>query len=112
MKEEQRVSIAGGIAKLAHKEIKEGKEVKLLLRFARHMMEETTQLLDIPWAYNVLKHTKGVTYPIESKEDLLEHLKGLTIKEFQAEEIIEKLPFPINNPAELLHEIKEVISRK
>lgn len=106
-----KVHTAGAIAKLAYEEIKKGKECELLLKFAGNMMEETAKVLDVPWAYTVLKHTKGVRYPIEQKDDLMEHLKGLTIKGVKAEDLLDKLSYPIPNPAKLLHEIKEIISK-
>jgi len=44
-------------------------------------------------------------FPVE-KDQLMERLKGMVIKGKKAEEILEKLEYPIKSPAELLHKIK------
>lgn len=105
-----KVHTAGAIAKLAYKEIKEGNDCNLLLRYASGIAEETARILDVPWAYSVLKALKGIKYPIKSKEELVEHLKSLTLKGIPATEVLSKLTYPISGPAVLLHEIKKVLT--
>ncbi len=103
-KKELRVHTAGGIAKLAYKLVKEGhEEPKIFLEYCT----QTAVALDIPWAYMVLKRIKGTDFPIHSAEDIREKLTGVMIKGRKAEEVVGELDYPINNPAELLHRIKE-----
>ncbi|NPA33200.1 MAG: bacterio-opsin activator [Aquificae bacterium] len=101
-KKELRVHIAGGIAKIAYKKIKEGEEPKIFLAFCTM----AAQALEVPWAYLLLKRIKGTHFPVKSPEELKEKVKGVVIKGIPAEEIVEKLEYPIKNPAELLHKIK------
>ncbi len=103
-KKELRVHTAGGIAKLAYKLVKEGhEEARVFLEYCT----QTAMALDIPWAYMILKRIKGIHFPINSSEALKGRLSGLMIKGRRAEEVIEEIDFPVKNPAELLHRIKE-----
>jgi len=107
-----KVHTAGGIAKLAYKEVKEGKDAQTLVHYCSIVAEDIVKTLDIPWAYLVLRKTKGVKYPITSPEVLKERLSGLNIKGLPAEEVIENLQYPIKTPALLLHEIKNYLTLK
>ncbi len=111
-KKQLRVHTAGGIAKLAYKMVKEGEEAQVLLEFCREMSAKAVQVCEAPWAYTVLKHSKGVKYPIKDPSELKEKLAGITIKGLPAEEVVEGLSYPIKNPAQLLHEIKEYLQMK
>ena len=103
-KKELRVHTAGGIAKLAYKLVKEGhEEPKIFLEYCT----QTAQALDIPWAYMILKRIKGLHFPINSKDEIIDKVKGVVIKGRQAEEVFSEIEYPIRNPAELLHRIKE-----
>ncbi len=103
-KKELRVHTAGGIAKLAYKLVKDGhEEPKIFLEYCT----QTAEALDIPWAYMVLKRIKGLDFPIHSPEDIGERLEGIMIKGRKAQEVIAEIDYPIKNPAELLHRIKE-----
>ena len=97
-----RVHTAGGIAKIAYKLIKEGQEPQIF----EYYCTITTEALEVPWAYMLLKKIKGPHFPVKSPEELLEKVKGLTIKGVPAQEVIKNLEYPIKNPAELLHKIK------
>ena len=97
-----RVHTAGGIAKIAYKLIKEGQEPQIF----EYYCTITTEALEVPWAYMLLKKIKGTHFPVKSPEELLEKVKGLTIKGVPAQEVIKNLEYPIKNPAELLHKIK------
>ncbi len=108
-KRDLKVHTAGGIAKLAYKEIKEGRDAQILLQYASVLAEDLARGLDIPWAYLVLRKTKGIKYPINSPEELKERLEGITIKGVSIEEIINNLQYPIKTPAILIHEIKEYL---
>lgn len=107
---ELKVHTAGGIAKLAYKEVKEGKEAQTLIQYCSSVAEEITKTLDVPWAYMVLKKSKGITYPITNQEQLQEHLKDVYIKGIPASKVISSIHYPIKNPAELIHEIKQYIA--
>jgi probable regulatory domain-containing protein len=107
---EMKVHTAGGIAKLAYKMVKEGNEAEILSHFCTVVAEEVARALDIPWAYAVLKHLRGVKFPVQDSQALKEKLKGVKIKTHPAEEVVDRLPYPIRTPAVLLHEIKLAIS--
>jgi probable regulatory domain-containing protein len=107
---EMKVHTAGGIAKLAYKMVKEGNEAEILSHFCTVVAEEVARALDIPWAYAVLKHLRGVKFPVQDSQVLKERLKGVKIKTHPAEEVVDRLPYPIRTPAVLLHEIKLTIS--
>jgi Predicted transcriptional regulators len=107
---EMKVHTAGGIAKLAYKMVKEGNEAEILSHFCTVVAEEVARALDIPWAYAVLKHLRGVKFPIQDSQVLKERLKGVKIKTHPAEEVLDRLPYPIRTPAVLLHEIKLAVS--
>ena len=103
-----KVHTAGGIAKIAYKLVKEGEEPKIF----EYYCAITTEALEVPWAYLLLKKIKGTHFPVKSPEELLEKVKGLTIKGVPAEEIIKNIEYPIRNPAELLHKVKMYFKAK
>ena len=111
-KQQLRVHTAGGIAKLAYRLVKEGNEAQILLEFCRDMTAKAVQTCDAPWAYLVLKNIKGVRYPVENPDVLKERLGHLSIKGIDGTEVVKNLSYPIKNPAELLHEIKEYLDMK
>ena len=101
---ELKVHTAGGVAKLAYKLVKEGhEEPKVFLEYC----ERVAYALDIPWAYMVLKRLKGTDFPINSSEDIARKVEGVYIKGRPASDVLKELEYPIRNPAELLHRIKE-----
>ncbi|MDM7266226.1 MAG: bacterio-opsin activator [Aquificaceae bacterium] len=103
-KKELKVHTAGGIAKLAYKLVKEGQEEsKVFLQYC----ERVAYALDIPWAYMVLKRLRGTDFPIKSAEDILDRFEKVYIKGRTAKEVLEELEYPLKNPADLLHKIKE-----
>ncbi len=108
-KKELKVHTAGGVAKLAYKMVKEGNDAQTLLEFCRGMSEETASLCDIPWAYAVLKAIKGMKYPINSSEELVDRLAGIKVKNMDAAEIVKKISYPLRTPAELLKEISDYV---
>ncbi|KUJ93889.1 MULTISPECIES: KaiC associated regulatory domain-containing protein [Archaeoglobus] len=102
LEERPKEHIAGGIAKLAYRKLKEegrldAEEVEI--------KQEELEVLDIDWAVHVLARIKGLDFPV-NKEALVERLKGIVIKGKRAEEILDKLDYPIKSPSQLLHEIK------
>jgi len=101
-KKQLKVHTAGGIAKIAYKLIKEGEEPKVF----EYYCAVTTEALEVPWAYMLLKKIKGTHFPIQKAEEILEKVRGLTIKGVPAEEVVQNIEYPVRNPAELLHKIK------
>ncbi|MBO8183348.1 MAG: KaiC associated regulatory domain-containing protein [Archaeoglobus sp.] len=94
--------IAGGLAKLAYRELKQSgalEEEEVVIR--QHEIE----VLDIDWAVHVLARLKGIDFPAK-KDELEAKLEGLVIKGRDIKEILGKLEYPIKNPADLLHQIK------
>jgi probable regulatory domain-containing protein len=103
-KKELKLHTAGGIAKLAYKLVKEGQEEpKVFLDYC----ERVAYALDIPWAYMVLRRIRGMDFPINSAQELGERVEGIYIKGRAAKEVVQELDYPVKNPSELLHKIKE-----
>ncbi len=103
-----KVHTAGGIAKIAYKLVKEGEEPKIF----EYYCTLTTQALEVPWAYLLLKRIKGTHFPLKSPEELLEKVKGIEIKGIPAEEVVKNIEYPVKNPADLLHKIKLYLKMK
>jgi len=102
LEERPKEHIAGGIAKLAYKKLKE--EGRLETEEIE-LKKEEMEVLDVDWAVHVLAKIRGLDFPA-SKEQLMERLKGIVIKGKKIEEILDKLEYPIKSPADLLHKIK------
>ncbi len=102
--ESKRIHVAGGLAKLAYKEIKEGRdESSIHLEISKSIAKS----LGADWAVHVLSSIKGMDFPAD-KETLVSRLAGYEIEGKRLEEILEKLSYPIRNPAELLREIGRI----
>ena len=94
--------VAGGIAKLAYKKLKEEK------RFEEQEVEiyhDEIEALGIDWAIHVLARIRGMHFPVE-KDQLKERLEGVIVRGKRIEELLEKIEYPVRSPAELLHRIK------
>jgi probable regulatory domain-containing protein len=76
---ELKIHVAGSIAKIAYKLVKEGEESQILIEFSRKISQDAIYEFDIPWAYLVLKNTKGLKYPINSKENLIERIGDIKL---------------------------------
>ena len=111
-KKQLKVHTAGGIAKLAYKLVKGGEDSQTLMEFCRGMAEGIVKECDAPWSYIVLKNIKGVDYPVNSSDEIIDRFKHITIKGIEAQEIIKNIKYPIKNPAELLKEIKDYLAGK
>lgn len=106
LEERPKEHIAGGIAKLAYRKLKqEGRLDEEEVVIHKDVME----VLDIDWAVHVLVRIRGLDFPV-NKEQLEKRLKEMVIKGRKIEEILEKIEYPVKNPAELLHKIKVVIT--
>uniref|UniRef100_A0A7C3UKU7 KaiC associated regulatory domain-containing protein n=1 Tax=Geoglobus ahangari TaxID=113653 RepID=A0A7C3UKU7_9EURY len=102
--------IAGGIAKLAYRSLKEHGRLD---ENEVEIKQDEIEALEIAWAVLTLARIKGVDFPAD-KETLKERLEGIVVKEkgkeFKIEELLEKIEYPVRNPAELLHKIKVAAS--
>jgi len=94
---------AGAIAKLAYKRLKTRgfEEVTQIDR-------QIAEILNVLWAFNVLRNIRGLDFPVD-KEALKSRLVGLKIKNQSVEAVLDKIEYPVNTPAELLHKIKTAI---
>ncbi len=106
LEERPKEHIAGGIAKLAYKKLKEEGRLDEEEVEINH---DELEVLGVDWAVHVLAKIKGLDFPVE-KDQLIDRLKGMVIKGKKAEEILEKLEYPVKSPAELLHKIKVHLS--
>jgi len=113
-KQQMKVHTAGGVAKLAYKLVKEGQESQTMLEFCHEIAKEAVKSAkcEAPWAYIVLKHSKGIKYPITESLELEKLLKGIDIKGIDGSEVAKNLVYPIKNPAALLHEIGEYLQKR
>ncbi len=99
--------IAGGLAKLAYRRIKENRDN---MEERIEIMEESARSLGVDWAVHVLSRIKGVDFPVE-RDVLEERLRGYRIMGEPIEEILNRLKYPITSPAELLHTIREALKK-
>ncbi len=107
IEERPKEHVAGGIAKLAYKKLKEEgrlEEEEVEIR------QDEIEALEIAWAVITLSKVRGLDFPAD-KNSLKERLKGIIVKEkdkeFKIEDLLEKIEYPVKNPAELLHKIKK-----
>lgn len=100
-----RAHTAGGLAKIAYKEIKEGRDA---LVFFSTALQEGAKVLGVGWPAEVLARIKGLSWPAEPME-LSERLKGLVVSNKDLGEIISQHEGPIKHPRELLHYLAEKV---
>ncbi len=94
-----RAHTAGGLAKLAYKEIKEGRDALIFFSAA---LQEGAKVLGVGWPAEVLARVKGLSWPA-SPEEIAERLKGLMVNGKALDEIVKTHEGPIAHPRELLH---------
>ncbi len=102
-----KVHTAGGLAKLAYEEVKKGNDY---VPFVMAVCDTfVNKVLGIAWPVEVLTAIKGMRFPIEEsqKEELASRLAGIRVKDIPATALVEKLEFPIKNPADLLHKLSK-----
>ncbi|BCD61040.1 MULTISPECIES: bacterio-opsin activator [unclassified Nitratiruptor] len=110
-KKELKVHTAGGVAKLAYKLVKEGQDSQTMLDFCHAVAAESLKAAscESPWAYLVLKKSKGISYPVVDSKELENRLAGVQIKGIDGSEVAKNIAYPIKTPAEMLHAIKEYL---
>jgi len=104
-----KVHTAGGLAKLAYREVKAGNDY---VPFVVSVCETfVAKLLGIVWPVEVLTAIKGMDFPLqeEHREELKSRLAGIKVKDVSATTLIDRIEFPIRNPAELLHKLSEAV---
>jgi len=115
---EVKVHTAGGLAKLAHQEVKRGNDyisfvASVCEDYVKKHMETAESCPDVGfvWPVYVLKAIKRLDFPIDRsrKEELKERLRGVKVKEVPADELADKIEFPINSPADLLHKLAQAV---
>ncbi len=94
-----RAHTAGGLAKLAYKEIKEGHDALLFFSAA---LQEGARVLGVGWPAEVLAKIKGLSWPARP-EEIAERLKGLVVNGKILEELLRAHEGPFSHPRELLH---------
>ncbi len=99
---EMKVHVAGGLAKWAYQEIRQGNES---VHFLEAVFQDVWEILELAWPVEVLRRIRGVKFPL-SRERVAELLKGLDIEGKPATEVVAHLPETVANPAELLKELK------
>ncbi len=95
--------IAGGLAKLAYKNLMRRRAEKEI-----DSLVPTVESLGVEWAIVVLKKIKGMDFPVD-KDSLLRRLAGISIYGVSINEILNNLSFPIESPAALLKAIAEYL---
>ncbi|MBE8539523.1 KaiC associated regulatory domain-containing protein [Geoglobus acetivorans] len=110
LEERPKEHMAGGIAKLAYRALKESGELDL---DEVSLNDEMTEILEIAWAVQVLSKIKGLDFPA-GKEQLAERLAGILVKEkgreYRIEELLDRIDYPVKSPSELLHKLKMAAS--
>ncbi len=91
---------AGSLAKAAYRSVRTEKSVEL--------DEETADVLNVLWAFNVLRSLKGASFPL-NRDKANEILRGLMVKGRPIEEVIDAVEFPVRTPAELIKRIKNAL---
>jgi len=116
---EVKVHTAGGLAKLAYREVKEGNDnvafvASVCEEYVKRHVESAEECPDggLVWPVSVLKAIKGLDFPVESREVLEERLRGVKVKGVPAGELLDRIAFPIKSPAELLHKLAEAVREK
>ncbi len=94
-----RAHTAGGLAKLAYKEIKEGHDA---LVFFSAVLQESAKVLGVGWPAEVLARIKGLSWPAEP-EEIASRLEGLVVEGKSLAALIREHEGPVSHPRKLLH---------
>ncbi len=104
---EIKIHTIGGLAKLAYKEVKEGKDnLSFVLAVSKVYL---SQLFDTEWPVEMLASFNGLDFPISdnNKEILSKKIGGFSFKGKDTEELIDMIKFPIKSHADLLYKLRE-----
>ena len=96
---------AGGLAKWAYREIKEGRDN---LEVFTHFLGQASEIYGIAWPFEVLRHLKGTRFPL-TRAALIEQLGNLKIQHRTLKDLAPHLPETFPNPAALLSAIKTAL---
>ncbi len=111
LEEKVKTHTAGALAKIAYEEIKQGRDN---IQFMNFFMQKALEAVGYTWPIEVLVRIKGLDFPA-SREALQQRLEGLAIQEVTVSELLNRIPeerFPINSPADLLHELRQALEAK
>ncbi len=100
-----RAHTAGGLAKLAYKEIKEGRDALIFFSAA---LQESARVLGVGWPAEVLARIKGLSWPAEP-EEIAGRLEGLVVDGKTLSELVRQHEGAIPHPRELLHFLAQKI---
>ena len=104
----QRAHTAGGLAKMALKEIEDGRDNLTVFIQA---FQDAYSDIGVEWPIEVLKRIKGLDFPV-SKEELSERLEGLKIMGNDIENILRDMNETIKSPRELLSNISRALKKE
>jgi len=108
--EEFKTHVAGGLAKLAWREVK--RRVDEHTAFIESSREALEAVEGPMWAVRTLMAIKGTDFPIERAEALEEKLRGIEAYGFDLGEVARELEYPIRTPAELLRKLSAKLKEK
>ncbi len=94
---------AGGLAKIAYREIKQGREALIFFSTA---LQESAKILGVGWPAEVLARIKGLSWPAEP-EEITKRLKGLMVKDQDLGDLVIKHKTQLKHPRDLLHFLSE-----
>lgn len=100
-----RAHTAGGLAKLAYREIKEGHDALIFFSAA---LESGAKILGVGWPAEVLTRVKGLSWPVEPAV-LAERLSGLLVNQKDLGAIIREYEGLVAHPRDLLHFLAEKV---
>lgn len=97
--------VAGGIAKLAYKEMRRrGVEEEI------ESITTTSGALGIDWPIRIASMLRGVDFPVDENV-LLEKLSGTRIIGIPVEEVIRNIEYPVVSPVDLVKKISEYLRK-
>ncbi len=108
--ERERTHTAGGLAKLAFKEVKEDRDsIPLVISMMEPYLKEISEAI---WPIEVLKAIKGMDFPIDKDkaEELRRRLENINVRGKRATDLLDKIEFPVKSPADLLHKLSKASS--
>ncbi len=99
--------MAGALAKEALRRLKAGEDIHIALDSGRTMLEAVEAP---PWTILVLRRIKGLHFPVEDPQQLRSRLAGISVEGEPAEEVVERISYPVVSPADLLKKLNKGVS--